>query len=76
MPKVTEEQAPECQEHAYPAGVTNVLFRDFPYAGDLPYTWPRRTARLPPAFANTDSGECKPFLAIWRWAGSDRQQRR
>jgi beta-glucosidase len=29
------------------AGVTDVLFGDFPFTGQLPYTWPRNTDQLP-----------------------------
>jgi beta-glucosidase len=46
------------------AGVTDVLFGDYPFAGKLPYTWPRTMAQLPFDLANPGTGEDAPLFSF------------
>ena len=39
-------------------GVTDVLFGDYPFTGQLPYTWPRAVGQLPFDFPNLPSEGC------------------
>lgn len=40
------------------AGITDVLFGDYPFTGKLPFTWPRSMDQLPFDFANLPTEGC------------------
>lgn len=44
------------------AGITDVLFGDYPFTGKLPFTWPRSMDQLPFDFANPSAEGCESPL--------------